>query len=528
MQQFTSVIIQAKLSGTWTDISADVLWSPRPKFSRGIAGNARWDLLGGPGSFSFSLKNGTNSSAGLLGYYSPGHTNCRAGWGVGVYVRIIFGFDTWTCYKWHGKVKTDGIKVHSGIYGPRRVDVTAHDFMAQAAEHRLNLMQATTNTKAGAACDLLFLNMPVAPLETEYDTSFDAMPYLFDSIGIDTMAIAELKKISDSTRYLIFTKGGGATGEVFTVAIQGNDTFTAPIIAADATETLLDETGAVILDETGASILTDEREAVSYSDADWLSADISYAKYIANHVTATSYPRQIDAAATTVLATLEKASSLEAGQSETFRLQYKDPSGGNTKVNAVEVVTPAASTDFFAYANADGTGTNYTANMTVTPTTPIGSAEIEVTVTNTHASATFYYGGPDITFQVRGKGVYLYDPARNVARDATSIAAYGVRTLTIDMKYQDDVPGKYGASSGVLSVTKNPTYTFESVRLHANRSTKNMAAMLFAEPGAIVTLADTMTGLAADTHMLKFYEVELEAGANGAINAYWTGSFGTW
>jgi hypothetical protein len=526
MEQFTSVTIEAKLSGTWTDISADVLWSPRPKFSRGIAGNARWDILGGPGYFSFSLKNGTNSSGGVVGYYSPGHTNCRAGWGVGVNVRITFVYDTWSVRKWHGKVKTDGIKVHSGIYGPRRVDVSCHDFMAQAAEHRLNLMQATTNQKAGVACDLLFMNMPVAPLETEYDTSFDAMPYLFDSIGIDTMAIAELKKISDSTRYLIFTKGG-SSGEIFTVAVQGNDTFQAPIITTNSTELLLDETGATILAEDGSGLLTDEKEDVTYSDSDWLSADISYAKYIANHVTATSYPRRIDDAATTILATLEKASSLEAGQSETFRLQYKDPSGGNTKVNAVEVVTPVASTDFFAYANADGTGTNYTANMTVTPTTPIGSAEIEVTVANT-GGATFYYGGPDITFQVRGKGVYLYDPARNVARDATSIAAYGVRTLAIDMKYQDDVPGKYGASSGVLSATKNPTYTFESVRLHANRSAKNMAALLFAEPGAIMTLADTMTGQTADTHMLKFYEVELEAGANGAINAYWTGSFGTW
>lgn len=75
-------IVEFELSGRgngWTDVSEDVHRASEIQWQRGITGTGPAARVAPPGLLTFSLRNDEENSAKLLGYYSPGHANCRAG-----------------------------------------------------------------------------------------------------------------------------------------------------------------------------------------------------------------------------------------------------------------------------------------------------------------------------------------------------------------------------------------------------------------------------------------------------------------
>jgi hypothetical protein len=506
MAQFSAITFEMWNGVSWVNLSADVLANPSPKGSRGIPGNGPEDRVAAPGKLTFSLNNSQTNSAGLVGYYSPGHANAAPVWRPGLIIRLSFTYEGHTRYKWRGRIDPDGIRVIPGTKGARRVDVSCSDWIEQATYHKVNLLTSQSNKTFAEAAALLFANMPEGPLVAEYNLS-ETMPTVFDTNGPDTTALSELQKIATAVRHWVVLKGDSTGGETFSTVINGVPRDIP--IGTDRASKLLMETGDRILMEDGSFLLLDEIESLAFTEADIEDADISYGKHIYNHITVTSYPREVDAAVS-VLWSLEDATSLAAGISVTFRCPYNDPTSGN-KVNGTDFTTPVSGTDFAAFANANGTGTNYTANMSVTAT--FGSAEAEVVVTNTHASATFWFGGPSITFQLRGKAVRVNDPARVLSKDATSITSYGPRPLNIDMKYADNPTGKDEISNAWLNTydLKNPHYVVDRLTLIANKNSKNMFAFLFFEPREVAGITESMTAINDDFYM-QGYEFEILPG----------------
>ena len=64
-------------TGVWTDVTSDVRISDLIRSDSGMPNNSPTDRVERTGRMSFFLNNSTGNSAGLAGYYSPGHNNVR-------------------------------------------------------------------------------------------------------------------------------------------------------------------------------------------------------------------------------------------------------------------------------------------------------------------------------------------------------------------------------------------------------------------------------------------------------------------
>lgn len=504
-ETFTSVAFEVYISSAWVDLTDDVMATPPPSWNRGIMGNSQIDRIGSPGYLTFDLNNSDTNSAGLLGYYSPGHTNSLAGWTTGLPVRLSFTYDGFTYYKFYGKIAPDGINIDVGVYGARRAHVTVVDYMAQAAKHELQLLTLQENKTIDEVMPYIIANMPVAPLATDYEAGENTFPTVFDTIKGKTTAIAEFQKLANSELSTIYAKGDMTGGETLVAEAQLTryTSNTDVTIGKSAAGYLLKEDGYKILKEDGGGILLNQTQKAEF-DESYLGerTQFGYGRNLANRVEVTTYPRKVDAAATTVLWSLQSEFSIAAGQTKTgYYCRYRDPSGGASYVNGRNMVTPQATTDYTANAASGGGGADKTAQLGVTAT--FGTEAVSFDLVNNDAGTIYV-----TKLQVRGKGIYLYDPVRVVYDDSTSQATHGVYTLNVDMKYQDDPAVGEAFAATLLAREKDPDYTCDQAEIWANRDQMTMFAFMELETGKRLSLNDTMTGTDRD-YFIQGYRAEI-------------------
>lgn len=211
------------ISGAWADVSADV----RGPISgnRGIMRNGPVDRVGDPGYLSFAMDNSQGNSAGLLGYYSPGHANCRAGWTTGLPVRLQFTYGGYSPYKWYGHIKPNGIEVTPGKYGPRDCKVSCHDWMGSAQAHELKGLAYVTNKRVNDALPLVHANMPIAPLATTFSIGEDIFPTVFDLAKTRTTTYNEYIKLALSEWGYIYPIGDPTGGETLIFEERGKRNY---------------------------------------------------------------------------------------------------------------------------------------------------------------------------------------------------------------------------------------------------------------------------------------------------------------
>lgn len=498
---------------TWVDVTSDVLIDPAPRGSIGISDNGFLDRVANTGKFEFSLDN-------TGGYYSTG-----AGADLiakGGKVRVGFKYGGRKRYKWFGYIAIGGGKVIPGNLGPRRVDIECIDWFGLMSGYPLDFLDYATNKRIDEAAPLVLAELPAAitPTYTEYYTGDYTFPDVFDIMRGETTVMGEFNKLAVSEFGLIYSKGNEWDGLTLVVEnklrrfnVSSNTSI--PKTDSETTDRLLLANGTdfLLLANGTDFFLLVELQTVSFDSGDISlngKASFSRDRLFANYIKASVTPRRVDAAATTVLWTMEGAVLVTAGNSiSNIRGRYRDPGGGASYVNGLEMVTPVATTDYRAFANADGTGTEYTANCSVTAV--FGSAEVEISITNTGAN-DFYVGGRDgsAIFQVRGKGVYTYDTI-DVIID-TPITGVGRKLLTFDMAYATDpVEAKRVITLSVFKDATGSVRTCESFPLSANRDKTNMMAFMYLEPGTRATFAETVTGYNAAS-FINGYDFEINEG----------------
>lgn len=551
---FTAITLEVLINGVWIDLWPDVV-HPSVKGKRGISSNGLNDRVGDAGELSFTLRNDEWNSAGLEGYYSPGHSNCLSGWTTSLPVRLGLTYDTWTRYKWAGRITPDGIQVSPGTNATRRVDVLCEDFMGTAARHRMNLMTAQYDKYFHEAIQLVLDNMPVQPAAIRVvdraGTSSGVLPFpfMFDISGVETTALGEFQKMATSVAadgatagngYIVI-QGDGINGECLFATYILQDTGENPdnvrgflptptalasqVIREDNADFILLESGDFLLREGGSNAVNElpptGDEIPNFVDID-IGADSSflYGKDIANQITIVHTPRKIDAEPTSILWTLDRAMKIDPLEQVTIRGAYNDPVGG-AKVNGIEFVTPVANTDYAANSVEAGTATDMTAFLGVSST--FGSAEVELILSNSHSGTALYVGGTvsGAMLQVRGKGVYTYDVVRQVTSDAESIKRHGVQPITIDSPYVNlnDVLIASGGTFGesLLAHWKDPRISIDNLSLYANRDVKNMVSFMFLEPRWEVDITEGMNGLDGATYTIQGFDFEFK----DAQNVFW-------
>lgn len=147
---------------------------------------------------------------------------------------------------------------------------------------------------------------------------------------------------------------------------------------------------------------------------------------IINSVSVQIHPRVMQA--TKVIWTLGEVPEIGASETLTIWASFTDP----VPVTVTGLVTPVSTTDYTANDQADGGGTNRTANISIAITKFTNAAKLEIT--NNHSGAVFL-----TLMQLRGTPIEEQGTTTIRVEDSTSIDAFGEKKYTVDTKYLSSI-----------------------------------------------------------------------------------------
>ena len=448
---FVNLVIEYP-SGTYLSIRNDVVGSVQ--VTQGIAGSGLLDRVASTGAVKFRLRNVNN-------VYTPNHINCIGGFAFGAPVWLVIGGPT--NYYWFKGLISQIDPINAGDLSSF-VDVTVVDYIDTLARHELQLPAFAQNKKMEEVIALIIANMPVAPEYVSYGTGQDTFATVFDTTRSTTRALTEIAKVTQSELGMTWIEADATGGQ--TLRTRGRNGFQS--VASSAT----------------------------FTDADIIGAKIEYGADYYNEVVTETYPRRVDASATSVLFSLDRPVTVGAGATVNISGSYSDPDQKAVEVSGIDMVTPVATTDYLFNTAEDGTGTNITANLTVTAT--YGANGVNYELTNSYGSTGYV-----TKLQARGKGVYTFQPVTYSAEYSTGINAHGRRTLRVDMPYQDNPLVGVDFAQSVLDAVKAIGLRVTSITYEANKSAALKAAFIALNIGDRITIDLSDYGISMDAFITR-------------------------
>jgi hypothetical protein len=451
-----TLVVQFYLSGVWTDVSADVLDNPYLKWSSGFENDEPTAVVADIGQLEFYMNNSTSNSGAKAGYYSPGHTDARAGFELGLRVRVKSTYSAADRYQFHGRISE--ITPSAGRYGQRKTKVVATDYIEEMSARYVDILSLQTNKTSDQLFTTLIATMDIAPLATNYDTGPDIFASAFHDIQGERMTVSSIaQKIGQSDLSKIWVTGDATGGETLKLVNRQDD------IGKTSSLTLNDSMIGLELERARNNIYN--KVVVSYHPIDeGTTAEVLY-----------NLPQEI---------------SIGPTRTHTFTALYRDPDGGD-RLNGKDMVTPVANTDY-KFSSVSGSGNDMNASLNINIT--FGTDRAEIIFTNNHASNTGFLW----LFQLRGTALRLRDAVEVNDTDTTSIATYGEKRLEFRTPYQNN----YNSSTSIAGAMKNrwanPAYKVKSVSFVGNVSSTLMSAAVNRDLGDMITITETQTGVNED------------------------------
>jgi hypothetical protein len=451
--------------GEWSDVSNLVLNQIRCR--RGIDGNGPLDRVAATGELHAVLRNDEGTESGVLGNFSPGHTNAIPGWTFGIPIRVLVTYGGVDYVLWTGKVHV--IDPDPGVYGLRNVRIVAYDVMSNLADADAREVSIQVNQSEDDLLQSLIDIMPESsqPTAVDFDAGVDTYPYAFDNLSGGAGVLAVMRDLVVSSFGLLYADGEG------TLHYRSRHQMATTTSLADLTD----------------SELIDLRVPSSLDG-------------VFNRARATNHPKQVSATATDTLYTLPPGTSVEVPIGATaFEIwtDYTDPNDRQTNIGGTDVVEAlVANTHYVANSQADGLGADMTASTT--PTLEAFSTTAKWTFNNTSGASIFLTTQKVIGKAVRDPGPQTFE--HSVVRD------YGDRPIEIDLPYQDDPFIGQSVSEYVVSIYSELTQQIESVAFVADESDALMTQALQREIGDRITVTEEVTGLTAVDAVIQSVEYE--------------------
>lgn len=163
---------------------------------------------------------------------------------------------------------------------------------------------------------------------------------------------------------------------------------------------------------------TNYQIAHTIDTSDFYDAEYTYGSGQANHLEITYFPRELGAVGSE-LARSENGFILQAGESRTITLRYRDPDNPEGSCAAITIITPVASNDYIANSESDGSGTDYTSDVYVAVENMTNAAK--VTITNTAQNKVYI-----TLLKIRGTPMTAKQAVKLSAIDGESISSYGL------------------------------------------------------------------------------------------------------
>jgi hypothetical protein len=445
----------------WTDVSDDVDLEYSPVIvDHGIHEDSPLSNLAATGVATFALDNSERNSAGLLGYYSPGHANARAGFDRGTFVRISMVTEGDVLIpQFVGRIRT--IKPTAGIYRDRASLVMATDWLDEAARFPVEGLATQPDIRADQLIELLIDSMRNRPHAIELHMGTDVYPFALDLSDENRNTIQqELRRIADSERGLIYVSGDG------TLVFESR--YTRTLIGGSA------------------YTLTDVLDASQERATD----------HVVNRVQVTVHPRRVDDDSSTVLYTSDSAVRVDHGGSPTIFLPFRDPQQEATRIGALAVVTPVPHVDYVINSADDGSALDLTTHPDITLTWDVEATGVNLTVANQTGHRAHF-----MSLQVRGQGLYHYDPLPLIAEDPDSIADIGVQPVELDMPYQDRVGVGQAAAQLFLHLFASTPTKVSEVPFFLFQSPEMQRLGAYGDVSTRVAYEELMAGVSADFYV---------------------------
>jgi len=492
---YDALRIEIKVGEVWVDLTPDVLQNAGITASQGIMGSGALDRVASAGQCVFTLRNDKHNSAGKENYYTPGHVNCMSGFRTGAYIRVVVRYLDIDYVIWYGKIIPDGIKPYVDRYAGK-VTVTSRDYFEELAIHELYLPEFTENKKANEIAALILANLPIQPLSTQYYSGQTTFRTVFDTVRPRTRALAELDKLALSEWGYFYVRTTQASMEEFICEgrFTRNEITSLSQIQYPSDEIiyLTTEGGDYLTTEGGDRLILDINGITE--DAEFidnaLSIELSHSRDFYNSIRIISYPREIDAAADTILFELQRPIELLPGEANSITIvgRFSDPNAKASKVAGINMVTPQANTHYEMNELEDGTGTDLTSYLSVTRTYGVDGFEDKLTNTGVQA-------GWVTKLTAVGRGIYIYDAVEKYFEDEPSILLYGRRQLSVDMKYLDNPLVADDLGTSLINQLSDQRTLADSVTYIANRSEKLMLSFLQIPIGAKIYIRDGVSGV---------------------------------
>ena len=481
--------IEAQFDGVnWTNITGDVVGTIHCVY--GITANGPLDRVGDIGILEFELNNSHTNSGNQVGYYSPGGLYCRSGFDIGLKLRLIFVWYGWEIVKWQGQIPADGIAPKTGNYARQTVKVLSRDWMEQAFNHELIAPAFTQNKTLPQIAELILANMAVQPPAVIYGTGEETFATVFDTVRTTTRAMTELAKATLPELGYIFMTRQGLKIEGRYTRIDDHPALT-EIPDPSVTYTRTTMAGDTRVTEEGDTRIVDEPLQVTVSLVNKQNdMTVTYGKNFYNRLKLTAYPRRVDPTPT-ILFNLESVIDIAPSETIIFTGRFRDPETGAAKVSGKDMIPPEITTDYLMNTQADGGGSNISANLTILA--EYGTGDVTYTFTNNNASTGYI-----TLLQARGTGIYIYDPVDYIVQDDASVAINGPYQLTMDMKYQDDPLALIVMAPLILDLYKTANVVVDQIFHPANNSHELMNALVFVEPGYRIHEEETVAGIVTD------------------------------
>lgn len=460
----TSVVIWAKISNVWTDISSKVVTDLDAEM--GMHDGSYNNRLASPGKLSFQLNNAS-------GEFTPSATFSQ-----GVELRVLVTYAGVTKTKFYGRIFD--LDPDVGTWGNQRVKVVVMDWLKSASEQPVRERPVETNKRAGDAVRTLLESAHIKPLETLLDGGTQTFPTVFDAITKNTRIYQELNDLVISEwGYAYLDKGG----ERF--RLEGNDARKntdelAKLPVDNDGSALLKSDGAYLLKSDGGRILLNRTSQASYNNS-FDDLDIVHGRHLLNDVAFTVFPRVVDTTLKVLFTLGEPIFVPELGTIE-FTGYFSDPAGGN-QISGTNLQNPVITTDYLMFANADGTGTNLSANITLTPSYSADGAKY--TVVNSGAAGYITF------FNQRGFGIYPYNPIDVVAEDRNSKEVFGPKSLTVRQTYQQSADQATVEANKIVDVEKEPRTVVLRAHFTANASDEKMKSFMHVDISHLVEIQCT-------------------------------------
>lgn len=462
----------------WVDVSEDVV--SRVTAEWGVHGSTPTDRVADTGVMTFDLDNSAANSGSVRGYYSPDHASVRSGFAIGIPVRLklttpLLG----TKVKWVGTI--EDIRAVPGAKRPT-TRVRCVDWMEEAARAKLAGIAVQTDVQSDDLFDTLVAAVDRQPPGgTRVGSGSDIYEFALDNVQDEGGRVAgELQKLALSEYGFIFVQAGELVFEGRRRRGGGGNVRYA-----------LDEDEQII--SLGVSQGRDD---------------------ISNRVQVSVHPRRRDAAATTVLFTLGGAIEIPRNTSVTINCPYSDPDQKAQRVGGVDMVTPVPTTDYQFNTEEDGTGVDITAQIAITPT--FGGNTASLLIENNGPSDGWIPAGG---LQLRGRGLYDFEPVISDRKDQTSIDSFGECIFGYDMPHQSRPQNALDLALFLLDQYKDPTTRVETVTFIANwddEATENAFNLEISEQ---VSIESPTLGLSAQPYFVNGQKLEIEQ--SGLVRVTW-------